>query len=602
MAPHLKDKERVRLRVRAAVVFWTCAAITALLLARLYGVQVRDGAALAAGAGDEHQSIIAVDGKRGDIVDRFGVPFATDLPSSAVYAQPADVENPKKAAAVLAPVLHERASDIESSLGSKESFVYLKRDVSKKVAAAVEHLDLRGVATSDEPLGLRVDPQGPIGSTVVGFTGIDNQGLAGIEYAFNDVLRGKTGRIVESTDNAGKPIPFGGRVVQPAVVGDTVVLTVDRMLEFEAEDVIKSVVEKYDARDGSAIVLRAQTGEILALANYPNYDPNDFAASPATAWSDRAITDPYEPGSTFKLITATAALDSGKVSLSDTFPALNAIEVGDRVIHNADDGLMASGHSEETLDDIVAYSHNVGAAEVAMRIGKQTMYDYIKRFGFDEPTGVDLPGESAGLVGTPDTWYGSRLATIGFGQGVSITALQLARAYGAVANGGELMRPLIVRSLVAPNGKVVKTFSPQRQGRVMSSQTAAELLKMLRDVFAHGTASAIAIPGYALAGKTGTAQMVIDGSYVPGAYTASFVGIVPADRPQYVILVKVDKPIGAYYGSIVAAPAFRDLASRVLWREGILPKRPTVSIDDPDARPVSPASGAPAARGIASGH
>ena len=256
----------------------------------------------------------------------------------------------------------------------------------------------------------------------------------------------------------------------------------------------------------------------------------------------------------------------------------------------------------ETLGDIIAYSHNVGAAEVAMRVGKQTMYDYIRRFGLDEPTGVDLPGESRGLVGTPDTWYGSRIATIGFGQGVSITALQLARAYGAIANGGELMRPLIVRSLVAPNGKVVKTYAPQPQGRVMSTQTAAELLKMLRDVFAHGTASAITMPGYALAGKTGTAQMVVDGSYVLGAYTASFVGIVPADRPQYVILVKVDRPVGAYYGSIVAAPAFRDLASRVLWREGILPKRPSVSIDDPDARPVSPAPGAPAARGIARGH
>ena len=601
MAPHLKEKERVRLRLRAAVVFWACAAVAAFLLCRLFAVQVRDGAALAAGAGDEHQSVISVDGKRGDIVDRFGVPFATDLPSSAIYAQPADVADVRRAAVELAPILRRPAADLESTLASKGTFVYLKRDASNAVAAAVDKLDLRGIGTSDEPLGVRVDPQGRVGSTVIGFTGTDNQGLAGIEYAFNDVLRGKTGRIVESTDSAGQPIPFGGRVVQPAVVGDTVVLTLDRMLEFEAEDVIRTVCQEYDAQGGSAIVMRAQTGEILALANYPNYDPNDFSASPAASWADRAIADPYEPGSTFKLITATAALDSGKVSLADTFPALNAIEVGDRIIHNADDGLMASGHSEETLDDIVAYSHNVGAAEVALRVGKQTMYDYIRRYRFDEPTGVDLPGESAGLVGTPDTWYGSRLATIGFGQGVSITALQLARAYGAIANGGELMKPLIVRSLVAPSGKVVKTYQPQAQGRVMSSQTAAELLKMLRDVFAHGTASAITMPGYDLAGKTGTAQMVVDGSYVQGAYTASFVGIVPADRPQYVILIKVDRPVGEYYGSIVAAPAFRDLASRVLWREGILPKRPDVSIDDPDARQGSPSTG-PAARGIAREH
>lgn len=582
----LKDKERIRLRLRAAFLFWGCCCIAVYLLWRLFGVQVRDGAVLAAGAGEEHQSVFDVSGRRGDIVDRFGVPFATNLPSAAVYAQPNEVGDARQEAAALAPILGLSSSQLAKDLSAKESFVYLKREVPKSVAARVMRLNLRGVAANDEPLGLRVDPQGRIGSTVIGFTGVDNQGLAGIEYAFNNDLSGKPGEVVENTDNAGRPIPFGGRIVKPALVGDTVVLTIDRMLEFEAEDVLKQAVERYHGQDGSAIVMRAQTGEIMALANYPNFDPSDFAASAESAWRDRAITDPYEPGSTFKLITATAALDSGKVSLDDTFPAVDSIEVGNRIIHNADDGMLASGHSRETLDDIVAYSHNVGAAEVALRVGEQTMYDYMRRFGLDQPTGVDLPGESAGLIGTPDNWYGSRLATIGFGQGVSITALQLARAYAAIANGGELMRPLIVRSIVASNGKTVKTFAPDPQGRVMKPETAAELLKMLRDVFARGTASVIKMPGYALAGKTGTAQMVIDGSYVPGAYTASFVGIVPADRPQYVILIKIDRPQGEYYGSIVAAPAFRDLASRVLWREGVLPKHASSSIADPDLAPL----------------
>jgi cell division protein FtsI/penicillin-binding protein 2 len=578
----VKEKERVRLRVRAAILFWGSCAISIYLLTRLFGVQVRDGAVLAAGAGQEHQSVFDISGKRGDIVDRFGVPFATNLPSAAVYAQPADVSDPKAEAAALAPILGMSAKTLMSELKADASFVYLKREVTKPVAERVARLNLRGIATNEEPLGVRVDPQGRVGSTLVGFTGVDNQGLAGIEYAFNDELAGQAGKVVESTDNAGRPIPFGGRVVNPALVGDSVVLTIDRMLEFEAEDVLKRTVDRYHAQDGAVIVMRVQTGEIIALANYPNFDPNDYAASAQSAWRDRAITDPFEPGSTFKLITATAALDSGKVTLDDTFPAVDAIEVGNRIIHNADDGLMASGRSRETLDDIVVYSHNVGAAEVALRVGKQTMYDYIRRFGLDQPTGVDLPGESGGLVGTPDTWYGSRLATIGFGQGVSITALQLARAYCAIANGGQLMRPLIVRSVIAPNGRPVKSYKPQPQGRVMKPQTAAELLKMLRDVFTRGTARAIGVPGYALAGKTGTAQMVIDGSYVPGAYTASFVGIVPADRPQYVILIKVDHPQGEYYGSIVAAPAFADLASRVLWREGVLPKHASASIADPD--------------------
>ncbi len=583
-APPLKDKERGRLRVRAAALFWGCVLVAVLLLCRLFSVQVRDAAALAAGAGDEHQSMFDVAGKRGDIVDRFGVPFATTIPSAAIYAQPGEVDRPAAEAAALAPLLGEPRAALEKDLESKSSFVYLKREVPRSTADRIARLDLHGIASDQEPLGLRVDPQGTTGSTLIGFTGVDNQGLAGVEYAFNEQLSGKPGKIVESTDNDGRPIPFGGRVVQPALVGDTVVLTIDRMLEYEAETVLRSTVERYHAQGGSAIVLRASTGEILALANDPNYDPNDFAASPADAWRDRAITDPYEPGSTFKLITAAAALDSGKVSLDDTFPAVDALEVGNRIIHNADDGLMASGRSRETVDDIVAFSHNVGAAEIAMRIGKQTMYDYIERFGLDQPTGVDLPGESAGLVGTPDTWYGSRLATIGFGQGVSVTALQLARAYGAIADGGQLMRPLIVRSVVGADGKVVKTYTPQSQGRVMKPQTAAALMAIMRDVFARGTAKAIKLPGYALAGKTGTAQMVVNGSYVPGAYTASFVGIVPADRPQYVVLVKIDRPQGEYYGSIVAAPAFAALADRVLWREGVLPKRDGASIADPVAR------------------
>ena len=369
----LKDKERVKLRFRAAVVFWGCCFVAAFLMYRLFGVQVRDGAVLAAGAGEEHQSVFDVSARRGDIVDRFNVPFATNIPSSAVYAQPHDVTDPRAAAASVAPLLKMPVAAVADALDTKASFVYLKRDVPTSVASRIVALDLRGIAADDEPNGLRVDPQGRIGSTLVGFTGVDNQGLAGIEYAFNDVLRGTPGTIVESTDNAGRPIPFGGRVVKPAVAGDQVVLTVDRMLEFEAEDVIAATVERYHAQDGAAIVMRAQTGEILAIANYPNFDPGDYSASPQSAWRDRAITDPFEPGSTFKLITAAAALDSGKVSVDDTFPAVDAIEVGNRIIHNADDGLMASGHSRETLDDIVAYSHNVGAAEVALRVGKQTM-------------------------------------------------------------------------------------------------------------------------------------------------------------------------------------------------------------------------------------
>jgi len=604
----LKQHERSRLGQRALVIFWVLVLLSALLGARLYIVQIKDGKALAANASEEQQATFTLNPKRGDIVDRFGVVFATTLPSYNVYVQPPALRHLSVAAraheaAQIATVLGMTKHQVDGVMDNPAPFLYLARNRSKSTAARITALDAVGVGADEEREGLRVAPQSSVGSTVVGFTGIDDQGLSGIEYEFNADLTGRPGSVTEETDAAGRPIPFGRKLVQPALAGATVVLTLDRTLQYAADQILTQTAARYHAQDGSIVVMRASTGEILALANYPDFDPNHFSSSPASAWKNQAVTDPYEPGSTFKLITATAALDSGKVTLGDTFAALDELRVGGRIIHNADDGLMASGHDRETLDDIVTYSHNVGAAQVALRVGKTTMYDYIRRFGFTEPTGVDVPGESAGIVGSPDDWWGSRLATIGFGQGVSVTPLSLARAYAAIANGGVLMRPLIVRALVSPDGTIVKRYQPQALRRVMSPQTAAQLLGILRDVVMRGTARGISLPGYALAGKTGTAQMVIDGSYIAGAYTASFVGIVPADRPEYVILVKIDRPQGAYYGSIVAAPAFRELCRRVLWREGIMPKQ-TVTADDPlTGMPAAPADGrhASAAHATAAG-
>jgi cell division protein FtsI/penicillin-binding protein 2 len=587
----VKDKERQKLRLRALLLFWALFAIVTMLGVRLYRVQVRDGAALAAGAGQEQEATFELSGKRGDIVDRFGVPFATSLPASAVFAQPSGVTDIAGEAARLGPVLGRPDKALRGEMAAKSSFVYLARNVPRDKADSITRLGLPGIGTLDEPLGLRVVPQGRVGSTLVGFTGVDNQGLAGVEFEFNELLKGQPGQGVEATDNSGRPIPFGRRVISSPVVGDTVVLTVDRMLEYEAEEVLRATARAYHAEDASVIIMRAQTGEILALANYPNFEPSRFALSPESSWRNRAITDPYEPGSTFKVITAAAALDSGRVTTDDTFAAKDQIEVGGRIIHNADDGMMASGHAYETVDDIVTYSHNVGAAEIALRTGERTMYDYIKRFGLDEPTGVDLPGESGGILGSPEDWYGSRLATIGFGQGVSVTALQLANAYCAIANGGLLMKPMIAREIIGPDGKVVQTFKPQIVRRVIKPETSAALLTILRDVVKRGTGTAAQIPGFALAGKTGTAQMVIGGRYVMGAYTASFAGIIPADKPQYVILVKFDRPQGAYYGSVVALPAFKELAARVFWREGVMQRGGGAQIADPNAprsdQPVS---------------
>jgi cell division protein FtsI/penicillin-binding protein 2 len=317
------------------------------------------------------------------------------------------------------------------------------------------------------------------------------------------------------------------------------------------------------------------TGEVLAMANAPDFDPNRFAAATPDAWRNRAVVDAYEPGSTFKLITAAAALESGKVTMKSRFPARDQIDVGGNTIHNAEDGFMAGSSNTESLEDIVAYSHNVGAAEVGMRIGATTLYDMIRKFGFGDFTHVEFRGENPGIVPPVSDWSGSSLATISFGHGISTTPIALARAYAAIANGGLLMRPRLVHALEDANGKVIYTYAPEIERRAISETTAAELRHILRSVVVYGTGNPSArTPGYATAGKTGTAQVVENGRYEPGEYIGSFIGYVPSDAPRYVIFVKIERPRGAYYGGVVAAPIFAALARAVMLHADVMPSAP----------------------------
>jgi cell division protein FtsI/penicillin-binding protein 2 len=314
------------------------------------------------------------------------------------------------------------------------------------------------------------------------------------------------------------------------------------------------------------------TGEILALANAPDFDPNRFWRFGDDERRDRAVMDAYEPGSTYKLVTAAAALESHKVGLTSRFPARDTLEVGGRTIHNAEDGFMAGTGSSETLEQIVEYSHNVGAAEVGLSIGSKTFYDMERKAGFGAPTGIGLSGENPGIVVPPDQWSGSSLATMAFGQGVSVTPLAMARYYCAIANGGLLMQPRIVRAIYDQEGNLVRRTGPKVTRRVFSRRTAAELLGFLRSVVLRGTGDPTAqVAGYATAGKTGTASMVVDGRYLGGYYASSFIGMVPYPRARYVIYVKVERPIGSYYGSVVAAPAFAQIARAAMLHAGILP-------------------------------
>ncbi len=318
------------------------------------------------------------------------------------------------------------------------------------------------------------------------------------------------------------------------------------------------------------------SGALLAVANVPNYDVRSFQHFTPDQRRDRAVTDAYEPGSTFKLITATAALESHKVTTASMFPARDALEVGGSVIHNAEDGLMASAGGTESLETIIALSHNVGAAEVGLRIGPHAMYKTMRAFGFGDPTEVDLPGENPGILPPLDSWSATSLPTMSFGHGIAITPIALARAYAAIANGGVLVRPRILGEIVGPDGNVIYRYGREVERRVMSQATAKTLRSFLREVVLHGTGNPTAqVPGYTTAGKTGTAQVAEGGGYLPGAYVASFVGFIPYEHPRFLILVKVERPRGEIYGSEVAAPAFAELARAAMLHAGYLPTPPT---------------------------
>ncbi len=558
---------------RAKAFFYGLFAIAAFLSWRLSYVQLVKGPVYAKEALAQRSDTIEVFARRGSILDRYGTVLVRSLPSESVYAVPHDLTNPDSAIAQLDRIVGKIDTATASLLHDRHlQFVWIARKIPHDQADKVQALNLPGIALMEEDTGRRVDLAGRSASTILGFVGIDENGLSGLEYTFDDLLKGSSGRVTIEADEFGMPIPFGHeRVVKPAKPGLSLQLTLDSYLQFVTEAALEKQVKTYHARSGTAIVMDPSTGEVLAMANAPHFDPNAYWKFPADDYRDRAVQDAYEPGSTFKLVTAAAAIDSGKVSLTRRFDAVGPLEVGGRRIYNAVDGLTPNP-AGDTLETIIADSLNVGIANVGRFVGGRTFYAMERRAGFGEATQIGLAGESPGIVPPPAEWSGSSLATMAFGQGVSVTPIEMARYYCAIANGGLVMRPQIVRSILDASGRPIYTYPPQIERRVFSRHTAAVLRSFLRAVVVRGTGNPSAqIPGYATAGKTGTAQMVVNGQYDPGSYVASFIGMVPYEHPRYVIYVKVEQPQGAIYGSIVAAPAFVQIAKAAMLHAGVLP-------------------------------
>lgn len=557
---------------RAKNFFYLTLVIASLLTLRLGYLQIVRGSELGKMAREQHSETIEVFARRGTIYDRARGVLARSSPSVSVYVDPHDITNRRLEAEQLAPLVHISASYLEGVFEMDSRFQWIRRKISADLAKRIRALKLPGVELEDEDTGLRTDPSGRLASHVLGFVGIDENGLDGLEYEFDSLLRGTSGKkTIEVGDGSG-PIPFGKiSIDEVAKPGRSLVLTIDPYLQYMTEVALREAVHKYNARSGSVIVMNPKTGEVLALANMPDFDPNSFGKAAARDLPNRALTDPYEPGSTFKLITAAAALENG-TSPDARFNAIDVLPVGGATIHNAEDGMMAGGHGTESIEDIIAYSHNVGAAEIGMSIGKRAMMQMIDRFGFQGETKIDLPGESDGIVPGPDDWSGSTLPTVSFGHGISVTLIALARAYCAIANGGTLLRPRVVSDILNPDGTVLYHYGTEVEGHPITPHTAAVLRRYLRAVVVRGTGNPAAhVAGFETAGKTGTAQVVEHGVYASGQYIASFAGYIPADNPRFVIVVKVDRPHGSIYGSEVAAPVFTHIAREAMLHDNVMP-------------------------------
>lgn len=541
----------------------------AVILFRLFSLQVLQAAELTERADRQHRMSVTVEGGRGGIYDRQGKVLAMNMDVPSVYGMPASLENPAGVARDLARVLNVRADEIERKLRREQKFVWIARKVDPEQGRNLERLSLEGIGTRME--GRRFYPKGALLAHVLGFAGMDGAGLEGVERRYDSYLRGETQKVILQRDALGRTVFPKGLNDQGPAPGHSLTLTIDEVIQYIAEKELDEAVASARAKGGVVLVMEPRTGAILAMAVNPRFDPNSMAGLTADRWRNRALTDAYEPGSTMKVITAAAALEE-KVMTPGT------------LIHGENGQFSAAGrniHDHEkmgwmTFAQMVQKSSNIGAAKAGMALGEERLYRYLKAFGFGERTEIDLPGEATGLVREPRSWGRQSLASIAFGQEIGVTPLQLLAAVAAVGNGGWLMKPYVVSEIRNGQGEVVAQMGPQVRRRPISAETAQVLSGILEGVVSHGTGGKAALPGFRVAGKTGTAQKIDPqtGRYSPTLFVASFVGYLPAEDPRLAILVVVDEPHTEQWGGTIAAPVFRRVAEQALPYLGVSSRAP----------------------------
>ncbi len=535
-----------------------------VVLFRLVTLQVLQAAELSVKADRQHQKTVSLEGARGTIVDRHGKVLAMNVEVPSVFGVPNTVESPLKTARQLSPILHVRTDELERKLRQDRRFVWLARKLDPEQGRRLDRLSLDGIGVVME--GRRFYPKGPLLAHVLGFSGMDGEGLEGIEHRYEPYLHGEKRMMVLQRDALGHTVFPKGMTERSPTPGHSLRLTIDEVIQYIVERELEDAVGSARAKSGTMIVLDPKTGAVLAMAVSPRFDPNAVSALSPDRWRNRALTDAYEPGSTMKAMMAAAAIEERVVRPNTmVFGEHGRMTVANTVIHDHERLGWIS------FAQVIQKSSNIGAAKTGMALGEHRLYRYLQAFGFGQRTEIDLPGEGVGLVRDPKDWGRRSVASISIGQEIGVTPLQMVSAVAAIANNGVLMKPYVVSEIRDADNHILRQVPPQTRRRVISPETARSVTKILEGVVTDGTGTNAAIPGFRVAGKTGTAQKIDPrtGTYSASRFVASFTGYAPADNPQLAMIVVIDEPQGDTRGGAVAAPVFSRVGEQVLSYLGV---------------------------------
>lgn len=561
----ITNKDQKALQNKIFLILVIFSGVMVLLAGRLLWLQVFDNSQLDTKNLSQVKEERKLQSPRGTIFDRNGNPLAISIVTRSLYADPKMIkQSPEEIAKLIAPYTRIKEETIVKRLQEDTAFIWLDRmmdpDKSKAVDQVIKDNELVGLNFVNE--SRRFYPNGNLLAQVLGFVGTDDKGLDGLEMQMDDTLRGGTTKELIATDSHGTAI-FGSVLSQFLPEKEkSITLTIDTTVQFIAERALDKAMADTKATGASIIVMDPKTGEILAMANRPTYDPNHFDKGNDNSYKNRAVTDMYEPGSTFKPLTASAALASGKWTVDTVFNDTGSFVVGDHTIQNWD----GEGNGPVRLLEILKYSLNTGMAKLGITTGKEIMDKYLRAYGFGKATGIELPGEAEGQLRSLDDMSQLDLATISFGQSVNVTPLQMVQAFSAIANGGKMMKPHIIKSINNPDGSEEEITQDMSAGQPIPEDVAKTILDILEKEVSEGGGNKAAVDGYHFAGKTGTAEKLDPehGGYLKGRYIASFIGMGPVEDPRFVTLIVIDDPSGTYYGSQIAAPVFKDIMSQLV--------------------------------------